>query len=348
MGAALAFVAPRKIEFVDEADAPVGAGEVRLRTLFSGISAGTELTAYRGSNPYLSKVWDAERRLFTSATGQAPGYPLVGWGYEEVGEIVEVGAGVDDLAVGQKVFGIWGHREGKVVTAEYARPRLLPVHVPPMHGIFSRIGDIALNAMLDGQINLGETVAIFGLGVIGQLAVQLARLSGATVIAVDLVPRRRELAQKLGADVVIDGRSGAAEEIKRLTGNRGADVCIEASGANRALHEAIRACAYSSRVVATGFYQGEGTGLALGDEFHHNRIELACSQISGVNTALRHRWTRERLTEVFMKLVADGRVQVEPLVSHVVPFREAAALFDVIDTRTDEVMQGVLSFGAAS
>ena len=347
MAVALAFVAPKKIEFVEEADPPVGPGEVRLRTLFSGISAGTALTVYRGSNPYLSKTWDAERRLFTAGAGEVRGYPKVE-GYQEVGEIVEVGAGVNDLVVGQKVFGIWGHREGKVVTAEYARPRLLPAHVPPMHGIFSRMGDIALNAILDGQINLGETVAIFGLGIIGQLTVQLARLSGATVIAVDLVPRRRELAQKLGADVVLDGRAGAAEEIKRLTGNRGADLCIEASGANRALHEAIRACAYSSRVVATGFYQGEGTGLLLGDEFHHNRIEIVCSQISGVNTALRHRWSRERLTEVFMKLVADGRVQVEPLVSHVVPFREAAPLFDIIDTRTDEVMQGVLAFGGAA
>lgn len=349
MGQVLVFEGPRRIGFADEEVAPPAAGEVLVRTLYSGISAGTELTAYRGTNPYLLKTWDPDRRLFTGAPADRPSYPLVGWGYEEVGEIAEVGPGVTDLRAGQRVYGIWGHREARILAADDARSRLLPAHVDPVHGIFARIGEIALNAMLDGEPHLGETVAVFGLGVIGQVVCQLARLSGARVIGVDLVPERLDLARRLEVDVVIDGRQGGvAEQVKQLSENRGADLCIEVTGNPRGLNEAIRACAYSSRVVAVGFYQGEAAGLLLGEEYHHNRIQLVCSQISGVNPALQHRWDKPRLTRAFMGLVADGRVALDPLVTHVVPFREAAAAFELLDTQPSSVMQAVLSFGAAS
>lgn len=345
---ALALGAPRTIGFVSEEAPALRAGEVRVRTLFSGVSAGTELTTYRGTNPYLHKRWDRDRRLFVAGDG-APSqtYPVVGWGYEEVGEIVELAPDVTDLAVGQRVYGIWGHRESAVLAAEVARDRLLPEAVPPIQGVFARIGEIALNGILDAQIHLGETVAIFGLGAIGQIAAQMARRSGARVLAVDLLAARRELALTLGADEVIDG-VGAAERIKELTAGRGADVCIEASGASPALHEAIRACAYSSRVVAVGFYQGEPRGLQLGEEFHHNRIEVVCSQISGVSPALRHRWDGARLRTTFVDLLARGQLELAPLISHVTPFRDAAQLFELIDGRPEEVMQAVLAFEGAA
>lgn len=130
-----------------------------------------------------------------------------------------------------------------------------------------------------------------------------------------------------------------------MTEGRGADVSFEVTGSSRALHEAIRACAYSSRVVAVGFYQGEAAGLSLGEEFHHNRVAVICSQISGVNPALQHRWDKPRLTRAFMQLVADGRVALDPLITHVVPFREAASMYELLDTKPESVMQSVLAFG---
>jgi Zinc-binding dehydrogenase/Bacterial extracellular solute-binding protein len=152
------------------------------------------------------------------------------------------------------------------------------------------------------------------MGVVGQLVMQLARLSGARVIAVDLLQSRLDLAQRLGAYAVVDGRaSSAAEAIKGLTGGRGADICIEASGATPALNEAIRACAYSAKVVAMGFFQGEARSLFLGEEFHHNRIDIVCSQISGVSPAVKYRWDGLRLATTFMGLVADGRLDLKPL-----------------------------------
>src|SRR5215211_1064524 len=128
MGAVLVFEAPYRIAIAEEAEPALGAGEVRLRTLFSGISAGTELTAYRGTNPYLHKRWDANRRLFVADERDGSEYPLTGWGYEEVGEIVEAGEDVTDLSVGQRIYGVWGHRASHVVSAEYARSRLLAAH----------------------------------------------------------------------------------------------------------------------------------------------------------------------------------------------------------------------------
>jgi 2-desacetyl-2-hydroxyethyl bacteriochlorophyllide A dehydrogenase len=337
------FSGPRQVELAHEAERPLAGDEVRVRTLFSGISAGTELTAYRGTNPYLYKRWDKASRLFVAEAGPEPAYPLAGWGYEEVGEICELGADVSDLALGDRIYGVWGHRTHQALGAEYARPRRLPADAEPLLGVFSNIGAIALNGILDAQINLGETVAVFGMGVVGQLVAQLARLSGAQVIAVDLLAPRRALALRLGAAAAIDGQ-GAAEAIKAMTGGRGADVCVEASGATAALHEAIRACAYSARVVAMGFFQGEARQLFLGEEFHHNRIAVVCSQISGVSPALQGRWDRLRLTTSFMGLATEGRLELLPLITHVRPFAEAAALFAQLDQRPDELLQAVLRF----
>lgn len=348
MGTRLVLSAPRKIDFVEEPDPPLGAAEVRVRTILSGISTGTELASYRGTSPHLAKRWDDRRRMFVPDE-QAVKYPVMNLGYEEVGEVVEIGRDVKALAVGQRVFGTWNHRTNAAVAEDVAKDRILPDGADPLVGIYSHIGAITLNGILDAQINLGETVAVFGLGVIGQVVVQLAKLSGARIVGVDLDPMRLELAERLGADVVIDARTGsAAEKIKELTASRGADVCIESSGSTLALGEALRACAYSSRVVAMGFFQGEARGLMLGEEFHHNRIDLVCSQISGVAPGLRHRWDRVRLVSTFMDLAVRGSVDVRSLVTHRRPFRDAASLFALLAERPGEALQTVLTFDEAS
>lgn len=344
MGKLLRFAAPRSVEIVDDVMAPLGPDQVRIETLFSGISAGTELTVYRGSNPYLSKSWDAARRLFVPA-GTALEYPIDGFGYEEVGRVVELGAEVSSVTVGDVVWGAWGHRGSVTFDEGYAAMRKLPADVDPIIGIFSEIGAIALNVILDGDIHVGETVAVFGLGVPGQIVAQLARLNGARVVGVDRIPARLEMAAQLGADEVVDGgTTDAGERIRELTGGRGADVTLEVSGSYRALHEAVRATAYSGRVVAAGFFQGEGAGLALGEEFHHNRIQVVCSQISGVAPALTYRWDKNRLLQTAMQLAASGRLQLEPLITEVVPLDDAGAAFASLDASPDRALQVVLEF----
>jgi threonine dehydrogenase-like Zn-dependent dehydrogenase len=165
------------------------------------------------------------------------------------------------------------------------------------------------------------------------------------VIAVDGIARRLELAKSLGAAHVVDFTKGSpAEEIKALTENRGADVCIEISGSYRALHEAIRSTAYNSKVVSSGFYQGEGAGLYLGEEFHHNRVNVVSSQIFGVSLALDHRWTVGRLERTVMGLAAEQKLGLKQLVTHVFGLEEADEAFRLLDEDPAEAVQVVLEF----
>jgi threonine dehydrogenase-like Zn-dependent dehydrogenase len=225
----------------------------------------------------------------------------------------------------------------------------MPDGADPRIGIFSHIGAVALNGVHDAAIRMGDLVVVFGLGVPGQIVAQAARASGATVVGVDPVQVRRDMALELGADRVLDPTTTPiAETIKTETGGRGADVCIEVSGAAPALSEAIRTVAYSSRVVAMGFFQGEVKGLQLGEEFHHNRIELICSQISGVAPAASHRWNKLRLWQSAIRLQHEGRLNLTPLITDEVPFDDAAQLFGRLDRGDPAVLQSMLSFGASA
>ncbi|WP_052863097.1 zinc-binding dehydrogenase [Streptomyces niger] len=342
------FVGPRDVEIAEHESAPLPAGHLRVRTRYSGISAGTELTAYRGTNPYLTRTWDAEARLFRDGAAGIS-YPVVGWGYSEVGEVVEVSPELTDRpdvpAVGDLVWGIWGHRSEGIVPAERLVGHTLPAGLEPLAGAFARVGAIAYNAVLGAGINLGEDVAVFGQGVIGLLTTRLAQLGGARVTAVDALDIRLEAARQYGAERTLNARTDAvAERIREATGGRGADAAIEISGVYPALHEALRCVAVDGRVVAAGFYQGDGEGLRLGDEFHHNRAQLICSQIGGVPPHLAGRWTVERLQQTFLRLVAEAKVDVKSLVSHVIPVEDVADAYRLLDERPHEALQMVLEF----
>lgn len=372
MSRRVTFPRPRAVAVVDEPDPELDAGEVRVRTLYSGISAGTELTSYRGTSPHLTRHWDASSRLFAQGASETA-YPVENLGYEEVGEVVEVSSAMPSwvggtpphnpprpVAIGDRIWGTWGHRDSAVLTASDAALRVVPSDVDPRVGIFSHIGAVALNAVIDADIHVGETVAVFGLGVPGQLVAQLARLNGARVVAVDGIASRRELALALGADVALDPSTGAgtdvtgaaiagavADRIRDLTNGRGADSAIEISGNPRALHEAIRSVAYNSRVIAAGFLQGDAIGLRLGEEFHHNRVQVICSQISGSAPAVSHRWDRYRLTSTAIALAASGRLQVLPLISHTVSLDEVGEAYRMLDADPRSALQVVIDFEAS-
>ena len=333
---------------IDQPTAHLGPGQVRVRTSYSGISAGTELTAYRGSSPYLTRCWDPGLRLFVDDTSGLS-YPVAGLGYSEAGQVVEVApdvAGDPGLPpVGAHVWGIWGHRGEAVLSADKLRGCTIPEGLEPVAPTFARVGAVALNAVLAADVHLSETVAVFGQGVLGLLTTRLVRLSGGTVVAIDAVPGRLEKALEYGAGAVIDARGGAVgPQLRLLTDGRGADVAIEISGSYPALHEAIRGVAVNGRVVAAGFYQGDCVGLRLGDEFHHNRVRLICSQIGGVPPDVAGRWSQTRLNQTFLRLAVDRQVDLLGLVTHVIPVEEAAAAYRMLDRRPHEALQVVLKF----
>lgn len=342
----VSFAAPYRVALVPTDAQPLLDGSVRVRTWYSGISAGTELTAYRGSNPYLTRTWDPERRLFVDGEPTF-GYPVEGWGYSEVGEVVEVAAGVESPAVGDVVHGIWGHRSEAVLPAEAVRDRRW-TRDDAISGTFARVGSIALNAVLAADVRLGDRVAVFGQGVIGLLATRLATLAGARVAAVDAVPQRLETAAAMGAEETVpaDVAGGAGAAVRAWSAG-GVDAAIELSGSDRALHEAVRSVVVEGVVAASGFYQGGAEHLRLGEEFHHNRVRVVASQISGTPVGLGARWDQARLVRTFMDEVRRGRVDAQALVTDVVEAADVAAVFERLDRGDPGVLQAVLRFPAA-
>jgi 2-desacetyl-2-hydroxyethyl bacteriochlorophyllide A dehydrogenase len=357
MSSVLRFVAPREVAVVEVPDRALAPGESRVRTIHSGISAGTELTAYRGTNPYLTSVWDPGIRLFREATdGDQLGYPLDGWGYSEVGEVVEIAEAAEPAPsaqslsvgvlprVGDLVWGIWGHRSEGILPLENLRGHVLPNGLDPLAASFVRVGAIALNGVLAADLGPGSTVVIFGQGVIGLLATRLAALNGARVITVDGIPGRRERSLAWGARESFAPGPDLALAIREITGGIGADVAIELSGNYHALGDAIRAVGADGTVVASGFYQGEATPLRLGDEFHHNRVQVLASQIGSAPARLRARWDVPRLQRTIVDALADGRLDAASLVTHRYALADAAAAYELLDTDASAALQVVLDF----
>jgi threonine dehydrogenase-like Zn-dependent dehydrogenase len=342
----VAFTAPYEVVLVAYDAPPLVPGSVRVRTWYSGVSAGTELTAYRGSNPYLTRTWDATARLFLDG---APtfAYPVQGWGYSEVGEVVEVAEGVTGPAVGDVVHGIWGHRSEAVLPAVAVAERLWTGE-DPLAGTFARVGSIALNALLAADVRLGDRVAVFGQGVIGLLATRLAVLAGAEVVAVDAVQPRLDAARAMGAAHVVraDAPEGAGALVRAWSGG-GVDSAIELSGNDRAIHEAVRSVVVDCTVAASGFYQGGAEHLRLGEEFHHNRVRIVASQIAGTPVWLGPRWDQARLVRTFMDQVRRGGVDVRALVTDVVAAADVGTLFERLDRGDPGILQAVLRFPAA-
>ncbi|MGH3333318.1 MAG: zinc-dependent alcohol dehydrogenase [Nocardioidaceae bacterium] len=343
---------PQVIRFVDrfqvdvaEYDAPpLLPATCRVSTLYSGISAGTELTAYRGTNPYLTSVWDPDLRLFSQGEGAAPAYPLEGWGYSEVGEVVEIADDVTSIEVGQRVWGIWGHRSEVVLPAAPLAAKSMSPDVDPVLGSFVRVGAIALNAVLAARVSLGETVVVMGQGVIGLLATSFAVRSGADVVVVDPIASRRDRGLAMGAASAVAPGESVARAIRERTRGRGADAVIELSGSHEALHEALRIAGPDARVTAAGFYQGGAGALRLGEEFHHNRVQLVASQIGSLPPHLHHRWDRGRLEATTLDMVSAGRPDVARLVSHRFAVHEADQAYELLDRSPADALQVLIDF----
>jgi 2-desacetyl-2-hydroxyethyl bacteriochlorophyllide A dehydrogenase len=338
----LLLTAPRSLRIVPYDDPVLGTDAVRADAVASGISHGTELALYRGDSPFGGKRFDLDLRQFVEAA-ETELYPMR-LGYEWVGRASAVGADVRGIEVGDHVHLTLPHRETQTVTTSWL---VLPNELEPERAALLQSAAIALQAVHDARLKVGDRVAIFGLGVLGLLAVQLARLNGAGwVAAVDPVARRRQLAGRFGADFTLDpDSSDAGREIKVAAGRGGPDVAIEFSGQYAALHEALRCVRVAGTVVAAGFYLGgAGADLRLGEEFHHNRLALVGS-MSGWGVPQREPgWDRRRLRATALDLIADGRLDVNAFITHRVSFERAVEAYELIDRRPEETLRVVLTY----
>jgi len=317
-----------------------GSGQVLVRSRLTAISPGTEMTLYgrAATNVYLHRRWDSELRLFREG-GATLDYPVT-FGYRASGEVVESRA--DGLAAGTRVCGSWRHTEYTLRDASLAESQL-PAELTHSDGVdLGQMGPICLNAVAFAEDRLaGSPVVVFGAGVIGLITAQVARAGGAAEVhVVDRLRGRLATAAELGFRAVeASAATDVAYELKRALGAEAVPVAFECSGSTFALHEAIRTVRRRGLVVAVGFYQGEARGLLLGDEFHHNGVQICSAQIGNVHPA----WDLAALRRRTLELATSGRLSLGGLPRLTMPVEHVREAFAAL-RRPEEVLQVALSY----
>jgi threonine dehydrogenase-like Zn-dependent dehydrogenase len=330
--------APRTIEIRELPDPSLKPGWATMRSTLLGVSVGTELNTYRGGVNWHSGR-EPQTGLFhrDQQAGQWE-YPA-GVGYANVGVITAKADDVTQLEVGQTVFAALGHATSLSAPAPRFRP--VPAGVDPRKYLFFQLVRTALNVVHHARPVLGDTVAIFGLGAVGLITLQVARLAGATrVIAFDLLPRRREMALKMGADVAADPSQGDPAHIVRdANAGRGADVAIECAASVRALQDATRAVDRRGRVIMASMPNQPGT-FHFGQEVHFSAISITGANVMQMPYDLGPQWNLERQEQLSVDLIP--RLDLVPLITHEFAFDDAAKAYAMLDQNPADVISAVL------
>jgi threonine dehydrogenase-like Zn-dependent dehydrogenase len=300
-------VAPGRGELKSEALPEPGAGEALVRTLYSGISRGTEALVWRGKVP---KSEHARMR----APFQAGEFPApVKYGYCNVG-VVEHGP--PELE-GRHVFCLYPHQTRYVVPAEalYA----LPAGVPPSRAVLAANLETAVNVVWDAAPRLGDRVAVVGAGTVGCLVAWLAARAGAEVELVDVDERKGAAAHALG----VPFRTPDAAR-------RDADVVVHTSGSAAGLATALELAGFEATVTEASWYGADLPAVPLGAAFHSRRLVLKSSQVGSVAAAQRARWSTARRMELVLQLLEHA--ELDALITGESPFDELPAVLERLAT----------------
>jgi predicted dehydrogenase/threonine dehydrogenase-like Zn-dependent dehydrogenase len=340
---------------VDEVPDPVAKPHhVLIRPVYSLISSGTETASIHQESvlkevaekpSHLATVWNALKSAgpvatFREVKAKFSEYGVLG--YSGAGLVVEKHPTVGDIEIGDRVaYGGEGTGHGETIITGRNLVARVPGEVSFEHASFATLGSIAMNAVRTAQIGLGDQVVVIGLGLVGQLVTQLVRLQGGVVTGIDLRPERLSLAKKLGAHSVVTGGAGAREAVLGITGGRGADCVIVAAAAKSAApaKQALESCRDRGRIVIVG---------AVALEFPWNDMYLKEIQLymaraygpgsydpvyekRGQDYPLPYvRWTENRNMEEFLRLVGEGSVRLEPLITHRFPLERAPEAYQKI------------------
>src|SRR4051794_1262761 len=309
---------------------------VRVVSEFGSPKHGTELPGYRADDVSIERRYDAAWRCTFPLPADAAIFPRP-LGNTIVGRIDAVGEGVADLAPGDRVYGLLPLRDVHVVPA--TRVARLPDGMTVEGAVCVNPVFVAV-ALRDAHVGLGDRVAIFGLGGIGLMVVQLCRLAGAELVAaVDPLPLRREVAARLGADVTLDPAQGdTGAELRRMTDKLGVDVALEVSGSSAALHQAVRATRYAGTVGVLATYPGAQPQLYLGQEFHRNATQVVSCR-SASEPFRDFGWDAARAQRLAEGLVRSGRVRTDGVIQPVVPFEECAEAYRAIDEHPESCIK---------
>jgi len=329
---------PNEPYFFAYEEGPAGDGEVRLDLMFTGISAGTELTFLKGTNPYLHSRWDEAQGVFVPGEPSAR-FPVNFLGYMEVGRVIDSRAG--GFGAGDVVATTFGHKTGHTANPDHDLLLAMPEGMDPLLGIFvAQMGPIAANGILHADAEqfgaavphlgagvAGRPVLVWGGGTVGLFCALFARRAGASeVVVVDPSPWRQELARRMGFAALGEDEAWrhAKARWQSRAGGRGAEIVFQTRAHSESLTLALRALRPQGTVIDLAFYQGGMDGTRLGEEFHHNGLTIRCAQINRMPRQLAHAWDQRRLAlETLHLLAEEGDLIREHMITHVVRFDDA-------------------------
>ncbi|MBE1581432.1 bi-domain-containing oxidoreductase [Amycolatopsis roodepoortensis] len=334
-------------------------GGVLVRTAYSLISTGTEMM--KVSEASLSLVGKAKARpdqvakvmqsvatnglgaTYRKAMNKLDSYtPL---GYSLCGVVEEVGAGIDDVAVGDYVA-CAGNEHALHAELNWVPKNLytkVPDGVDPRHAAFGTVGSIAMQGVRQGEPQIGDIALVIGLGLIGQLVVQLLVASGVRVVGVDPDPARCALAERLGALKCGDPGSGVVDTaVAEISSGHGVDQVYLAAGGstNEPVELAAKLARDRGRVIDIGkcslnlpwnaYYEKE-LDVRFSRSYGPGRYDPEY-ELEGRDYPIGQvRWTERRNLECVVDLMGSGRLDVEPLISHVSAFSDAVETYRKLD-----------------
>lgn len=279
---------PGRGEIRAESLATAGPDEVTVRTLYTGISRGTEALVFLGRVP--ESEHERMRAPFQAGDFPAP----IKYGYINVGVIEQ---GPHELK-GRTVFCLFPHQTRYVVPAAAVLP--LPDALPPERAVLIANLQTAVNGLWDAEIKIGDRIAVVGGGTVGCLIAWLsAAMPGCQVELVDTDAAKAGVAAQLGA--AFRAPSEASRE---------ADVVFHASGTSKGLDTALELAGFEAVVVEMSWFGADAVSVHLGGSFHSKRLHLRASQVGNIARAQRSRWTTARRDELVLALLEDARLDV--------------------------------------
>lgn len=287
--------------------------DVLVRSVRSLISTGTELA-------------------FLTNTHTIATYPYRP-GYSNAGKIVAVGEKVIRFKEGDRVVSRGPHASAFVFPASSENIEKIPDEVSYEQAVFCSLGRIALHGIKTAQISLGESVIIFGQGLVGQLLLQLAKLGGAKpLIAVDLYNNRLELSKKYTSAYVINpSKINLEKKVADITHNEGVNVIIDATGNPKLVPQILKIAKVNGRIIVVGGTHGEVT-LDLYTDFQ--RKELTLIGCRGVTNG----------SHLLLKLLAENLINVEDFITHRFSFKKSPEAYKLLLKSPHEALGVIINW----
>lgn len=324
----LLITAPRQAEFEAISMPTCAPTELLVRARVTAISTGTEIRVFR-----LIPVDEGGQFLHANVPFEVPTEN----GYSMVGDVIGVGADVADFAVGDRVFVPATHRHVAAIAAALAIK--LPADLPDEQAVFLSIAEVAHLALRRGNPTPGETVAIIGLGVVGLSALAYCRAFGFRTVAIDTVEERLAIARQMGADLVISpAASDFHQQVHSLTDGYGVDLVIEAASVWPAIQLGMDIAAKGAKIVVVARHTDKPAFSPIGDPYLQKDLTLL---VTYGHPPAGQRWDRQRSFGLSMTMLANGRLNLAPMITHRLPWRELPAIYQRLD-QGDRAIVGVV------